>query len=104
MCAISCVSVLNFKCANSKLHCCWLITVALVSADGTPTFTTTPRPAQIMYGARLKFVNLGDNFVLPTRGSREYTALQERVSKALEATELSLVPGFEEVVVDKFRA
>ena len=57
-----------------------------------------------MYGARLKFVNLGDNFVLPTRGSREYTALQERISKSLEATDLSLVPGFEEVLVDKFRA
>ena len=74
-----------------------------LKADGTPTFTTTPKPAQIMYGAKLKFVELGDNYILPTRGSREYNKLQERVAKALEATDLSLVPGFEEVVVNKFR-
>ena len=74
-----------------------------LTADGTPTFTTTPKPAQIMYGAKLKFVELGDNYILPTRGSREYNKLQERVAKALEATDLSLVPGFEEVVVNKFR-
>jgi hypothetical protein len=71
--------------------------------DGSPTFTTTPRPAQIMYGASLKFVNLGSNFRLPTRGSREYTKLQERVAKALEATDISHVPGFEEVIIEKFK-
>ena len=56
-----------------------------------------------MYGAKLKFVELGDNYILPTRGSREYNKLQERISRALETTELSLVPGFEEVVINKFR-
>ena len=77
--------------------------LALFPADGSATFTTTPKPAQIMYGAKLKFVELGDNYILPTRGSREYNKLQERISKALETTELSLVPGFEEVVINKFR-
>ncbi len=71
--------------------------------DGTPTFTTTPRPAQVMYGAKVKFVNLGDNFRLPTKGSREYTSLKDRIARALTSTTLSQVPGFEEIVIEKFR-
>lgn len=32
------------------------------NADGSPTFTTTPKPAQLMYEATLKFVDLGERY------------------------------------------
>ena len=72
--------------------------------DGSPTFTTTPRPAQLMYEASVKFVELGDRYRLPVRGTREYTELQQRISKSLRETEISKVEGFEDVVVTKFKS
>ena len=73
-------------------------------ADGSPTFTTTPKPAQLMYQASVKFVELGEAYVLPRRGTREYTELQVRISKSLkELTPLKTVPGFQDVVVTKFK-
>ena len=75
----------------------------LSTDDGTPTFTTTPKPAQLMYQAKLKFVELGDRYRLPVRGSREYTELKAKISKALKATTISQVPGFEDVVINRFK-
>ena len=71
--------------------------------DGTPTFTTTPKPAQLMYQAKIKFVDLGERYRLPVRGSREYTELKTKISKALKATSISSVPGFQDVVINRFR-
>ena len=80
-----------------------------------------------MYEARVKFVELGERYTLPVRGTREYKELQSRyelcgtfqwgnggltlvgfffrsrVSKALEATEISQVQGFVEVEILKFK-
>lgn len=47
-------------------------------ADGSATFTTTPAPAQLMYEASVKFVEVGSSFTLPVRGTREYKELQTR--------------------------
>lgn len=56
-----------------------------------------------MYEAKLKFVELGENFRLPTRGTRAYKDLKEQIARALTETQLSSVPGFEEVVIKKFK-
>ena len=56
-----------------------------------------------MYQAKLKFVELGDRYRLPVRGSREYTELKAKISKALKATTISQVPGFEDVVINRFK-
>jgi len=69
--------------------------------DGTPTFTTTPKPPQLMYTAKLKFVNLG-NFKLPRDGTREFTELQAKISRSLRNTDLRRVPGFIDVAVTSF--
>merc|ERR1712117_409131 len=69
--------------------------------DGTPTFTTTPKPPQLMYTAKLKFVNLG-NFKLPRDGTREFTELQAKISRSLRNTDLRRVPGFLDVAVTSF--
>merc|ERR1712083_659222 len=58
------------------------------TADGKPTFTTTPKPPQLMYPARLKFINLGQNFNLPREGSEEFTDLQQKISRGLRNTKL----------------
>ncbi len=50
----------------------------LYIADGSPTFTTTPAPPRVMYEARVKFVELGERYTLPVRGTREYKELQSR--------------------------
>ena len=74
------------------------------TADGRPTFTTTPKPAQLMYQASMKFVELGDLYRLPVRGTKEYIDLQVKISKSLrELTPLNGVPGFQDVVVTKFK-
>ena len=74
-----------------------------ILADGSPTFTTTPKPAQLMYEASVKFVSLGDRYQLPVRGSREYKELQTRISRALRETPIGEVNGFEEVMIKKFK-
>ena len=56
-----------------------------------------------MYEATVKFVELGDRYKLPVRGTREYKELQTRISRALQGTEIARVPGFEEVTVTKFK-
>ena len=71
------------------------------TADGRPTFTTTPKPPQLVYQAKMKFVELG-NFKLPRAGTREFTELQEKISRNLRATEISKVPGFVDVAVINF--
>merc|ERR1712117_288939 len=71
------------------------------TADGKPTFTTTPKPPQLMYTAKLKFVNLG-NFKLPRDGTREFTELQAKISRSLRNTDLRRVPGFLDVAVTSF--
>jgi hypothetical protein len=74
------------------------------TADGRPTFTTTPKPAQLMYRASLRFVELGDRYRLPVLGTKEYTDLQIQISKSLrELTPLQTVPGFQDVVITKFK-
>lgn len=76
-----------------------------IGADGKSTFTTTPKPAQLMYQASLKFVELGKLYQLPVKGTKEYTDLQVRISKSLrELTPLKTVPGFQDVVVTKFKS
>lgn len=73
-------------------------------ADGKPTFTTTPKPVQLHYQASLKFVELGESYQLPVRGTKEYTELQVRISKSLrELTSLKSVPGFQDVMITKFK-
>jgi hypothetical protein len=49
----------------------------------------------------MKFVELG-NFKLPRAGTREFTELQEKISRNLRATEISKVPGFVDVAVINF--
>ena len=72
---------------------------------GRPTFTTTPKPATLVYQATMKFIELGDRYQLPVRGTKEYTDLQVRISNSLrEQTKLMEVPGFTEVAVTKFRS
>ena len=71
------------------------------TADGRPTFTTTPKPPQLSYNAKMKFVNTG-NYKLPRANTKEYTELQERISRSLRQTELSKVPGFRDVKVINF--
>jgi len=71
------------------------------TADGKPTFTTTPAPARLMYPAKLKFVQL-KNFRLPKQGTKEFFDLQEKISRSLRNTELKRVPGFIEVAVTSF--
>ena len=41
----------------------------IFAADGRPTFTTTPKPAQLIYSAKMKFIQLG-SFQLPAQGTR----------------------------------
>eukprot|EP00092_Neocalanus_flemingeri_P024776 GFUD01026865.1.p1 GENE.GFUD01026865.1~~GFUD01026865.1.p1 ORF type:complete len:678 (-),score=153.52 GFUD01026865.1:380-2230(-) len=72
------------------------------TADGKPTFTTTPKPPQLVYQAKLKFVGVGTNFKLPREGTKEFTDLQAKISKSLRKTELKLVPGFLDVAVTSF--
>ena len=74
------------------------------TADGKPTFTTTPKPAQIVYTASLKFVELGERYSLPVKHTREYNELQNKISKHLrELTPLKDVPGFQDVAISKFK-
>jgi len=73
------------------------------TADGKPTFTTTPKPPQLLYQANLKFVDTG-NFKLPRQGTQEFTSLQQKISRSLRGTEISKVPGFEDVVVMDFHS
>merc|ERR1712243_37901 len=68
-----------------------------------PTFTTTPKPPQLLYQANLKFVDTG-NFKLPRKGTQEFTSLQQKISRSLRGTEISKVPGFEDVVVMDFHS
>ena len=49
----------------------------------------------------MKFVNTG-NFKLPRFNTKEYTDLQEKISRSLRQTELSKVPGFRDVKVVNF--
>lgn len=72
-----------------------------ISADGKPTFTTTPKPPQLMLTAKVKFVDLG-NFNLPVENTKEYTELQAKISRNLRNTDLKLVPGFVDVAVLDF--
>merc|ERR1712212_1338024 len=75
------------------------------TADGRPAFTTTPKPATLEYEASIKFIELGESYRLPVRGTKEYQELQVRVSKSLrELTDLKDVPGFTEVVITKFKS
>ncbi len=74
------------------------------NADGSPTFTTTPRPPQLVYEAKVKFVELGERYRLPVRGTREYKELQSRISRALEGTKISQVQGFVELQILKFKS
>jgi len=71
------------------------------TADGRPTFTTTPKPPQLVYPASMKFVNTG-NYQLPRPDTEEFTKLQERISRSLRQTELRQVPGFLDVAVTRF--
>ena len=53
----------------------------------------------------MKFIELGESYRLPVRGTKEYQELQVRVSKSLrELTDLKDVPGFNEVVITKFKS
>jgi hypothetical protein len=54
--------------------------------------------------ASVKFVELGERFVLPKLGTKEYTDLHARIGKSMkEATLLPKVPGFQDVVVTKLK-
>ena len=70
-------------------------------ADGKPTFTTTPKPPQLIYQAKIKFVELG-NFNVPREGTKEFSELQTKISRSLRNTELRHVPGFIDVAVTSF--
>merc|ERR1719334_1425855 len=69
--------------------------------DGKPTFTTTPKPPQLVYQAKFKVVETG-NFRIPDPGTKDFTVLQERISRSLRSTDLSKVPGFLDVAVINF--
>ena len=56
-----------------------------------------------MYEASIKFIELGDRYRLPVAGTREYKELQTRISKALKQTSIAQVPGFQDVVINKFK-
>jgi len=71
------------------------------TADGKPTFTTTPAPPQLNYQAKLKFVDT-TNFKIPKEGTKEFTELQDRISKGMRNTELRNVPGFLGVQIKRF--
>jgi len=73
------------------------------TADGRPTYTTTPKPAQLVYNANLKIIKVGVNYQLPREGTREYTKLQEKIQRALIGSQLNDVPGFQHVAVTNFR-
>ena len=74
------------------------------TADGKITYTTTPRPAQIVYMASIKFVNLGDSYVLPVKHTQEYNELSNMISRNLrELTPLKDVSGFETVAIHNFK-
>ena len=81
------------------LSCC---VTNYVSADGKPTFTTTPKPPQLMLTAKLKFVDLGPSYKLPREQTEEYTDLQNKISRNLRNTALKDVPGFLDVSVTSF--
>ena len=50
------------------------------------------------------FLDLGQSYQLPRRGTKEYSDLQNRISRNLkELTSLKDVPGFEEVIITKFK-
>jgi len=72
------------------------------TADGKPTFTTTPKPPQLMLTAKLKFVDLGPSYKLPREQTEEYTDLQNKISRNLRNTALKDVPGFLDVSVTSF--
>lgn len=71
------------------------------TADGKPTFTTTPKPPQLMVTAEVKFVDL-KNFNLPRERTQDYEDLQAQISRSLRQTELKSVPGFLDVQVINF--
>ena len=71
-------------------------------ADGKPTFTTTPKPPQLIYQAKVKFIDLGQHYKLPRDGTKEFTDLQIKISRSLRNTELRKVPGFLDVAVTSF--
>ena len=54
-----------------------------------------------MLTAKVKFVDLG-NFNLPVENTKEYTELQNKISRNLRNTDLKLVPGFVDVAVLDF--
>ena len=73
-----------------------------ISADGKPTFTTTPKPPQLMLEATMKFVDVGKNWNLPAPNTEDYTKFQAKISRGLRNTDLKLVPGFVDVSVINF--
>ena len=74
------------------------------TSDGKFSYTTTPRPAQIVYIASIKFVNLGDSYVLPVKHTQEYNELSNMISRNLrELTQLKDVSGFETVAIHNFK-
>jgi len=71
------------------------------NADGKPTYTVTTPPPQLVYNAKMKFINLADNYQLPKVGTREYTDLENKISRSLSETSLKNVPGFEGVIISR---
>ena len=85
----------------AELHYLHFIECILLLADGKPTFTTTPKPPQLMVTAEVKFVDL-KNFNLPRERTQDYEDLQAQISRSLRQTELKSVPGFLDVQVINF--
>ena len=54
--------------------------------------------------ASIKFVNLGDSYVLPVKHTQEYNELSNMISRNLrELTPLKDVSGFETVAIHNFK-
>ncbi|XP_045106315.1 uncharacterized protein LOC123501521, partial [Portunus trituberculatus] len=63
-------------------------------ADGKPfVYTTTPRPPRLHYEVEVKLTDVGDDFVVPERGSTSWQQLTNRVRDTVEGA-LTPVPGY----------
>ncbi|CAG0884808.1 unnamed protein product [Darwinula stevensoni] len=65
-----------------------------------PTTTTTRKP-QLLMDVELKVIDIGDNFVIPEKGTTEFQDWSDRVKREVSST-LNTMPGFEDVMVTEF--
>ncbi|KAK8372669.1 hypothetical protein O3P69_011719 [Scylla paramamosain] len=63
-------------------------------ADGRPfVYTTTPRPPRLHYEVEVKLTDVGNDFVVPERGSTAWNQLTNRMRDTVEGA-LTSVPGY----------